>query len=219
MTLLDTQLAVFMTSDNWLARHPADGKAATSQGFYAEHWLLGHSAKIKTPNQTKIIKPPKNQPNKQKAPTTEKPNKQKKPPPSISVVHWIHTSNSSVWNHRMDSLTGKFRQNGQKHYTQDFHGFTLSSAARSTCEADKGSQWYRQQGFRHDGNRKNLLGTHISHAQSQPDWHANKSFGTYKHFYTTARNFLIHGKPKYLASPDTLKGCPRYVEGRQTKTG
>lgn len=62
--------------------------------------------------------------------------------------------------------TGKEAQvDGQKNYTQVFHGLTSSSAARCTCEAEKGSQWYRQQGFRHDGNRKNLLGTHIGHAR------------------------------------------------------
>lgn len=60
MTLLDTQLAVFVTSDNQLAQHPADGKAATSQGFYTEHRLLGDSAKKQ--NKTKP-NPKKPQPN------------------------------------------------------------------------------------------------------------------------------------------------------------
>lgn len=40
-----------------------------------------------------------------------------------------------------DGFSGKKTQvDGQKHYTQDFHGFTFLSAARSTCEAEKGSQ-------------------------------------------------------------------------------
>lgn len=48
---------------------------------HTEHWLLGDSAK----NQTK------------------------KPQPNNPAVHSIHTSNSSVWNHRMDSLESELR--------------------------------------------------------------------------------------------------------------
>lgn len=79
MTLLDTQLAVFVISDNQLAQH----LAATSQGFYTEHQLLGDPAKNNT---------------EQKTPQNPQSNK--------TVIHRIHTSNKQCMESQ-DRFSGK----------------------------------------------------------------------------------------------------------------
>lgn len=90
--------------------------------------------------------------------------------------------------------------------------------ARPQREAEIGSLLYRGTGFRHDENRKNLLGMHISHARVSQ---AAMLIRVLELINTSTLLLEIsevtHGKPKRLASPNTLKveASPRL--GRKKK--
>lgn len=92
---------------------------------------------------------------------------------------------------------------------------------RPEKETETGSQWYRGKGFGHDGSRKNLLGMHISHAKVS-ETGMLMSFGTYKHFYTTARNFRINTWEAQMLGftwhPQSKKHLQDLVEGGQVNT-
>lgn len=110
---------------------------------------------------------------------------------------------------------GEKAQVRQKTNKQDFHCGIFWNAvrphARPEKEAKIGSQWYKEKGFRHDGNRKNLLSTYITH--SHPDWHANKSLGTHEHFHSTARYFPSNTQEDQMLGLAWHPQCNRHLQG------
>lgn len=110
----------------------------------------------------------------------------------------------------MDTLHSKLRSLGRRLtfriFTVLFSEMLPAPHARPEREAERGSQLYRRKGFRHDGNRKNLLGMHVSHARvSQTGMLIRVLELANTSTLLLEISEVTHGKPKRLASPDTLE--------------